>query len=184
MTIVSDDMRRAKSLLFFGGARSGKSERAEDVLVARAREHGSGQKIYIATADVLDDEMASRVAAHQSRRDASWRTLDVPLELPEALKRRVKKDDFVLVDCLTLWLSNVMARGDDVNAVVGELLAAVEQSDACVMFVSNELGFGIVPENKLARAFRDQHGLLNQKIASVVDYVELVAAGLPLKLKP
>ncbi len=173
-----------KTCLIFGGARSGKSRRAEEIVDHLAKLHAGACKVYIATAEVFDDEMAARVAKHRARRDESWTTRDVPLDLAETLERDINTDDIVLVDCLTLWLSNLMGAELDVVSETEKLLNSIAASPARLVFVSNEVGHGIVPDNVLARRFRDAQGLLNQKIAASVAHVEFVAAGLPLQLKP
>jgi adenosylcobinamide kinase/adenosylcobinamide-phosphate guanylyltransferase len=163
--------------LVLGGARSGKSRYAE-TLVERA---GRGC-VYIATAQARDDEMAARIAAHRARRPAGWATIEAPIDLPAVLADR-DADRAVLVDCLTLWLANALLAGRDVEADTGALLVALAACAAPVVCVSNEVGLGIVPDNALARAFRDAQGRLNQRVAAIADRVVLMAAGLPLVLK-
>ncbi len=174
----------ARTFLIFGGARSGKSRRAEQIVKDQADQLGTAQKIYIATAEVYDDEMAARVHQHQGRRDQSWQTREVPLGLAPALINDVRDQDVVLVDCLTLWLSNLMAKDLEIEKETDALVSAISKTSATLVFVSNEVGLGIVPDNALARKFRDAQGLLNQKVAAAVEHVEFVAAGLPLQLKP
>ncbi len=135
---------------------------------------------YVATAEALDDEMRERIAHHRDRRDARWQTRDVPLDLPEALKGMRGP---VLVDCLTLWLSNVMLAGRDVEAETERLMAALAAAPGPLVAVSNEVGLGLVPETALGRAFRDAQGRLNQRVAAAADRVLFMAAGLPLSLK-
>jgi adenosylcobinamide kinase/adenosylcobinamide-phosphate guanylyltransferase len=164
--------------LVVGGARSGKSRFAERL--ARA----SGLPVvYIATATARDDEMRARIAEHQARRDAAWRTVEAPDDLAGALDAETGAGRYALVDCLTLWLSNVMLAGEDVPAAIDRLLAALSRAGGPVVLVSNEVGSGIVPDNALARAFRDHQGWLNQRVAALSGRVTLVAAGLPLDLK-
>ena len=162
--------------LVIGGARSGKSSYAE----RRARECGPAVT-YVATCEARDDEMAERIAHHRDRRPADWRTVEEPLLLADALAREAAADRCLLVDCLTLWLSNAMfaKREDEVE----KLLAILPTLPGRILLVSNEVGWGIVPENALARRFRDEQGRLNQRIAAIADQVTLVAAGLPLTLK-
>ena len=157
--------------LVLGGARSGKSAYAESLL-----DGGT----YLATATAGDAEMAARIAAHRARRGKAWRTLEEPLELAAAL---AKCKGPVLVDCLTLWLANIMQAGRAVDAEVQALVAALQDLAGPVVLVSNEVGQGIVPDNPLAREFRDRAGRLNQDVAAVAGRVVLVAAGLPLVLK-
>ena len=164
--------------LVLGGARSGKSSFAERIAVAHPR--GCA---YLATAEIGDAEMAERVRKHQARRAAHWRTVEVPLELGAAIVAETEQGAAVLVDCLTLWLSNLMAAGRDPEAETEGLIRALGQAGGPVVFVSNEVGLGIVPDNALARAFRDHAGRMNQRLAEVSNTVFFVAAGLPLQLK-
>lgn len=161
--------------LVLGGARSGKSRYAEE-LVLRADPPWT----YVATAEALDDEMRERIAHHRDRRGADWHTLDAPLDLLGAIGRL---PGAALIDCLTLWLSNVMFAGRDVEAESERLLAALASAPGPLVVVSNEVGLGIVPETPLGRAFRDAQGRLNQRVAAAADRVVFMAAGLPLSLK-
>ena len=161
--------------LVLGGARSGKSRHAEALVMTHPPPW-----VYVATAAAHDDEMAARIAAHQARRDCRWRTLEAPLDLAGALEATAAP---VLVDCLTLWLSNLILGGHDLEAATRALELAVQQRAALSVLVSNEVGLGIVPENALARRFRDTAGSLHQRLAARADCVVLVTAGLPLVLK-
>lgn len=163
--------------LVVGGARSGKSRLAERLVFASGR-----KRRYIATAQAWDDEMRARIAAHQADRGADWITVEAPLDLPAAL-RAVHRDEAILIDCATLWLTNHMLAEHDLRAESAGLLAALAACPAPVVVVSNEVGWGIVPENALARAFRDEQGRLNQQIAAAADLVMGVMAGLPVMLK-
>jgi adenosylcobinamide kinase/adenosylcobinamide-phosphate guanylyltransferase len=163
--------------LVLGGARSGKSSYAER-LVAEA---GPGC-VYIATAQAFDEEMRDRIARHRADRPADWTTIEAPLDLAQAIAA-LPADRPVLVDCLTLWLSNTMLAERDVEASCDALLQALCKAAPPVICVSNEVGLGIVPDNALARRFRDAQGTLNQRIAAQADRVVLMAAGLPLALK-
>ena len=163
--------------LVLGGMRSGKSEFAERLVEAQ------GRGLYIATAEVLDGEMAERVRRHRERRGEAWTTVEEPLNLSGALAEHTVAGRTVLVDCLTLWLSNLMAAGRDVGAETETLIAAFPGLAAPVVLVSNEVGSGIIPENALARAFADAAGRLNQRVAAAAGRVVLVSAGLPLVLK-
>lgn len=163
--------------LVLGGARSGKSRYAEGLIAARPRPW-----VYIATAQAHDDEMAARIETHKARRAAGWQTIEAPHELPEALDA-APETAAVLVDCLTLWLSNVMHAKFDIDKMTLCLEEALRSRDATTVLVSSEVGLGIVPDNALGRAFRDAQGLLNQRIASVADTVVLMVAGLPLTVK-
>ena len=135
------------------------------------------------TARAEDAEMAARIAEHQARRGTTWRTVEAPLDLTAALARECRPGEAVLVDCLTLWLSNLMAADLEVEAAVQALLDVLPSRQAPVAIVSNEVGLGIVPMNDLARVFRDHQGRLNQRVAAVADSVVFMAAGLPLALK-
>jgi adenosylcobinamide kinase/adenosylcobinamide-phosphate guanylyltransferase len=161
--------------LVIGGARSGKSRHAEALVEAMPEPWA-----YVATAAVLDGEMAERVALHQARRDGRWRTIEAPLDVAEAL---VMAEGPVLLDCLTLWLTNVMLGERDVAAEVERLERALAVRRHSVVLVSNEVGLGIVPENALARRFRDEQGRLNQRMAALADRVVLMVAGLPMVVK-
>ena len=164
--------------LVLGGARSGKSRYAESLL-----DRHPGRRVYLATAEVLDDEMAARIKAHRDRRDDDWKTVEEPLALAAALKAETEQGAAVLVDCLTLWLGNLLGEAREIEAEIDGLVASIGQFGGPVVFVSNEVGMGIVPDNALARAFRDHAGRLNQRIAEIANSVFFVAAGLPLRLK-
>lgn len=161
--------------LVLGGARSGKSRYGEE-LVGRTAPPWT----YVATAEAWDTEMAERIAHHRARRDASWRTLDAPLALADTISELAGP---ALIDCLTLWLSNVMLAGRDVEAETEALLAALARAPGPLVVVSNEVGLGIVPDTPLGRAFRDAQGRLNQRVAAAADRVIFMAAGLTLNLK-
>ena len=170
---------RQSHALVIGGARSGKSRHAE----AMARRSGL-DRVYLATATPFDDEMRERIARHRAERAADgWRTVEEPLALVGALEREAAPGLILLCDCLTLWLSNVMLGGHDVEAACASLAAALPDLAGPAIFVSNEVGWGIVPDNRLARDFRDAQGRLNQRVAALCGRVVLVAAGLPLVLK-
>lgn len=164
--------------LVLGGARSGKSAFGEGLVAGHRR--GS---VYLATAEIHDAEMKERVRLHRERRDAQWRTVEAPLELARTLVTETEQGAAVLVDCLTLWLSNLMHAGRDPAAETDALLKALGQVGGPVVFVANEVGLGIVPDNKLARDFRDHAGRMNQRIAAEADAVFFIAAGLPMTLK-
>jgi adenosylcobinamide kinase/adenosylcobinamide-phosphate guanylyltransferase len=172
-------MSGPSSALVLGGARSGKSAHAEKL----ARETGLS-RVYLATAQPFDDEMRERIQRHQAdRADQGWRTIEEPIALATAIERHSEPDNVLLVDCLTLWLTNVMLAGEDVAVMIDALLSAVAAAQGPVILVSNEVGMGIVPETPLGRAFRDAQGRLNQAVARLVPRVMFVAAGLPLNLK-
>lgn len=165
-----------RTILITGGARSGKSAIAE----ARALAFGP-RAVYIATAEASDPEMAARIDTHQARRGPEWTTHAEPLDLVGALNATDGRPR--LVDCLTLWLSNLMLADAAVEAEIARLEQALEQARAPVVLVANEVGSGIVPDNALARRFRDLQGQLNQRLAARADRVVLVVAGLPLFVK-
>jgi adenosylcobinamide kinase/adenosylcobinamide-phosphate guanylyltransferase len=165
-------------IFVLGGARSGKTSRA------LAHSSGFRSKIYIATAEALDGEMAARIARHKDERGEAWATHEAPLELPEAIGLIKDGNAICVVDCLTLWLNNLIAAGRDVEAATRALCEAIETAAPTLVIVSNELGLGLVPEDALSREFRDHHGRLNQAVAAVANRVEFVVAGLPVQLKP
>lgn len=163
--------------LVLGGARSGKSRYAEWLI-------GTCPKpwVYVATAEAKDSEMAARIAAHKARREAGWQTIEAPHELPEALAA-APEGAAVLVDCLTLWLSNLMLGSFDVDAMIAKLEQAIAARAGPTVLVSNEVGLGIVPDNALARRFRDAQGTLNQRLAAKAPRVIMMVAGVPVAVK-
>jgi adenosylcobinamide kinase/adenosylcobinamide-phosphate guanylyltransferase len=167
----------AQLTLVLGGARSGKSAYAEQLLTGIP-----GPWAYVATAEAFDDEMHARIKHHKSRRGAGWVDHETPLEIADTLANRTAELP-TLVDCLTLWVSNLMHADRPLPEATDDLLSAISKRIAPCIMVSNEVGLGIVPDNALARAFRDEAGRLNQKIAAAADRVVFVAAGLPLTLK-
>ncbi|OYU47741.1 MAG: bifunctional adenosylcobinamide kinase/adenosylcobinamide-phosphate guanylyltransferase [Rhizobiales bacterium PAR1] len=168
------------STLVLGGARSGKSAFAERLAVESGFE-----RLYLATATPFDDEMAARIARHRADRvEAGWQTLEEPLEIADIIRREATSTRVILLDCLTLWLNNLMFAGRDVAAEQAALLEALREARGPVILVSNEVGLGLVPETPLGRDFRDAQGRLNQAVAALVPSVVFVAAGLPLTLKP
>lgn len=169
---------RPSLALVLGGARSGKSAFAE-----RLAESHAGPLLYIATAEAGDAEMAARIAAHRARRGGRWQAVEAPQALPATLGA-LPPCGAVLVDCLTLWLSNLLLAGADLDDAGDHLLRSLDARLAPTIVVANEVGLGIVPDNALARRFRDAAGRLNQRVAAAADAVHLVAAGLPLTLKP
>jgi adenosylcobinamide kinase/adenosylcobinamide-phosphate guanylyltransferase len=163
--------------LVLGGARSGKSRHAETLVTAMPP-----PLVYVATAEPLDDEMAARIAEHRARRDDRWRTVEAPLDLAGALAA-APAGASILVDCLTLWLSNLMLAKADVEVEIERFEAALSQASGSIVVVANEVGLGIVPDNALARRFRDAAGNLNQRLAARADRVALLVAGIALKVK-
>ncbi len=173
-----DRRLNAGATLVLGGARSGKSRLGEALIEASGL-----APVYIATGQAGDAEMAERIALHRQRRGPAWQTVEAPLALAGALHQCDRPANAILVDCLTLWISNLMATERDVELASDELAATVTAMTAPVVLVANEVGLGIVPDNALARRFRDEAGRLNQKIAAVARTVYFVAAGLPMVLK-
>lgn len=165
------------TILVLGGARSGKSRHAQGLAEAMRT-----KRLFIATAQAFDDEMRERIARHRADRDASWTTAEAPRDLPGAIRTHATGEVVVLVDCLTLWLSNLLLDGADLDAASEQLAAALAEADAPVILVSNEVGFGIVPDNALGRQFRDAAGRLNQRLAASCDATDLVVAGIPLRI--
>ncbi len=169
--------------LVLGGARSGKSRFAERLVESQPGACVDGACVYLATAEARDAEMAARIADHRARRGNRWHTVEAPLELVAGLRDNAAADRAVLVDCLTLWLANLIDAGRDVDAETAALSDALPTLTGPVVMVSNEVGLGIVPDNALARAFRDAAGRLNQAIAVAAQSAVFIAAGLPLHLK-
>lgn len=168
----------ARVTLVLGGARSGKSRHAEAMV-----ESQPGPCVYLATAQAGDREMAVRIAAHRARRGGRWSTIEEPLDVIAALSGACGPDRVVLVDCLTLWLSNLLGAERDVGTECGRLLATLPELAGPVVFVSNEVGQGVVPDNVLARAFVDHAGRLHQDLAAAAQRVVFLTAGLPRELK-
>ena len=167
-----------------GGARSGKTSYAQALAEsARLRNGGAPDLLMIATAEAGDAEMAARIAHHQAARGPRWRSMDISVALSAALREHAAPDRVILVDCLTLWLSNLMHASMDPDACGIELAQCCSQLNGPVILVSNEVGQGIVPDNALARAFRDHAGRLHQRVAARADRVILITAGLPCVLK-
>ena len=170
---------KARSVLVLGGARSGKSAYAQCLAESAAPE-----RLYLATAQAGDAEMAARIARHRADRGGGWTTVEEPLALAEALAAAARPGRAVLVDCLTLWLTNLMFAGRDVGAEIARLAGSIAALEGPAVLVSNEVGLGLVPETKLGREFRDLQGRANREIARTSDAVVFVAAGLPTLLKP
>lgn len=168
------------TILVLGGTRSGKTAYAQARALAAAE--GRTTPTMIVTAQALDDEMTDRIARHRQDRGDGWRTLEAPLNLASVLEA-LSVSDVAVVDCLTLWLSNLMGEGRDIEAETAALAQAVARCPAALWVVSNEVGWGIVPDNPLARQFRDHAGRLHQRLAAEADGVVVVVAGLPMMLK-
>ncbi len=168
-----------RRILVLGGARSGKSR-----IALQLAEQASPKRTYIATAQAFDDEMHDRIALHQLERDSSWQTVDAPRELAQAIQAQAGPGKVVLVDCLTLWLSNLVLAEHAPQPEADQLVHAVREAQGPVILVSNEVGQGIVPSTPLGRSFRDEQGRLNQRMAEACDAVIFVAAGCPILIKP
>ena len=177
---VVRDLENGQSVLVTGGARSGKSRFSEELA-------GSFERVaYIATAQALDPEMAERIREHRQRRKADWVTVEEPLEVVACLREQAGKRDVLLLDCVTLWLSNLLAQnltGEEITGQVKSLAGFLQEPGCRVICVTNEVGAGIVPENAVAREFRDLAGTTNQRLAAACHSVYWMAAGLPLRLK-
>lgn len=176
--MASPGNENAKITFVLGGARSGKSSFAETMV-----ESSGLQPVYLATGRAFDAEMESRIDTHRDRRGSQWQTQEEPLDIVEALEKYTGKDRFVLVDCLTLWVTNLMMAERDIVDASNMLVLALPKLSGPVAFVSNEVGLGIVPENRMAREFRDHVGFLHQAVATAANEVYFLAAGLPLKMK-
>jgi adenosylcobinamide kinase / adenosylcobinamide-phosphate guanylyltransferase len=168
-----------RRILVLGGARSGKSR-----IALQLAEQASPKRTYIATAQAFDDEMRDRIALHRLERDGSWQTVDAPRELAQAIQDQTGPGKVVLVDCLTLWLSNLVLAERAPQPEADRLIHAVRDAQGPLVLVSNEVGQGIVPSTPLGRSFRDEQGRLNQRMAEACDAVIFVAAGCPILLKP
>ena len=171
-------MGKGRITFILGGSRSGKSSFALDCASKLP-----GSKAFIATAQAFDEEMKERIERHKKERSADWKTFEEPTALPQILSRISEEHDVIIVDCLTLWLSNLIMNDTAVDADIESLLSAAATCPSCIFIVSNEVGMGIVPENALARRFRDLAGTLNRRVAEIANVVYLVAAGIPLKIK-
>ncbi len=168
-----------RQLFVIGGARSGKSRHAQ-----RLAEDSGDALLFIATAQAYDKEMRDRIARHQADRDSRWRTIEAPIDLAAAIASEDREGTMILVDCLTLWASNLLLSESDPEPQVAALLQAVAAPRGRIILVANEVGLGIVPDNALARAFRDLAGMINQRVAAISDRVDMIVAGIPLTLKP
>ncbi len=175
----SGDDTLPRSTLILGGARSGKSAYALRMAGSARVTHA----VFIATATAGDKEMAARIATHRAERGDNWHTVEEPLDLAGALAAQCEAGTPIVIDCLTLWLSNLMEARRDTEAETARLIDAMTASPGPLLLVANEVGLGIVPDNKLARDFRDAHGRLNQTVAATAERVVFLAAGLPLIMK-
>ncbi|GJM03455.1 MAG: adenosylcobinamide kinase/adenosylcobinamide phosphate guanyltransferase [Rhodomicrobium sp.] len=181
MPLLSNTTPRGKIDLILGGARSGKSRFAETEAEAYP------EKIYIATAERdksgLDHEMTARIKAHQDRRGENWQSIEEPIEIYSIIDNKSRCGNVILIDCLTLWLSNLMHHQKDLDLHTSRLIESLGKAEGAIIMVTNEVGLSIVPENALARRFRDEQGRLNQILAKAAHNVVFIAAGLPLCLK-
>jgi adenosylcobinamide kinase/adenosylcobinamide-phosphate guanylyltransferase len=171
-----------ESILIIGGARSGKSRYALDLVKAYPR----GEKIFVATCVPRDDEMKERVERHRKERGAGWKTLEIPVHIADAITQNSQGAGLILIDCLTLWVSNLIFEIKDepaINHYLDRLIESIRKSDSPVILVTNEVGCGIVPENPLARRFRDIAGRVNQQVASVCSKVFWMVAGIPVPIR-
>jgi adenosylcobinamide kinase / adenosylcobinamide-phosphate guanylyltransferase len=162
-------------ILITGGARSGKSTKALSLAAPY------GEKLFVATAEALDDEMRARIDRHRAERGEAWKTIEEPLDLARAM--RIDPDAVAIVDCMTLWVSNAMAANLDIEGALDDFIAAARQRRAPVIVVTNEVGMGIVPVYESARRFRDLAGLTNQRVAAAADEVWLMVCGIGMSLK-
>jgi adenosylcobinamide kinase/adenosylcobinamide-phosphate guanylyltransferase len=165
-----------------GGCRSGKSRQALEI----AQAFVGNRKIFVATCIPCDDEMRQRVTRHRQERSTAWQTVEAPILLPEAIIVNSREADAILVDCLTLWISNLLMQDETAEKIDGQirrLMAAIENATCPIVLVSNEVGAGVVPDNKLARVFRDWVGLVNQTVTATADKVIWMVAGIPLTIK-
>jgi len=179
----SGNQMKKQSTLVIGGCRSGKSSHALEL----ANQTAVNNKVFMATSVPRDREMEKRVTKHRVERGDSWHTEEIPIDLPRAMERLGKLSGVILVDCLTLWTSNLLTEGygeKDIGQWTARLQTAVENAHCPVILVSNEVGTGIVPENSLARQFRDMAGLVNQSLAASVTSVVWTVAGIPVTIKP
>ncbi|MFH2046277.1 MAG: bifunctional adenosylcobinamide kinase/adenosylcobinamide-phosphate guanylyltransferase [Pseudomonadota bacterium] len=172
-----------KDIIFLtGGCKSGKSRHALDL----AENITGDKKIFIATCTPFDEEMKERIRRHKEERSKKWHTIEEPVLLSEAISQWSAKSDIILIDCLTLWINNIMLQHTDIDKVsesIQKLVSSLKNSNCPVILVSNEVGSGIVPDNELSRFFRDAAGLVNQKIASIANWVIWMVAGIPVVIK-
>jgi len=171
-----------ETIFIIGGCRSGKSRHA----LEQAEKISGSKRIFIATCMPLDDEMKERIDHHKKERDKSWTTVEAPVQLPEVINEKSREGDVILVDCLTLWINNLLMETESTDIIddhIQKLITALEEAECPVILVSNEVGAGIVPENKLARQFRDLAGFANQKVAECANSVIWMVAGIPVSIK-
>ena len=171
-----------KTTFVIGGCRSGKSRQALEL----AEKISGSKRIFIATCMPFDDEMKQRIERHKRERDKSWKTVEAPVELSAAINENSREGDVIIIDCLTLWINNLLMEienPDVINQCIHKLILAIKEAKCPIILISNEVGAGIVPENKLARKFRDIAGFTNQKVAECADSVIWMIAGIPVSIK-
>ena len=182
MLAMDKPIEGSRVTFVFGGARSGKSRFSQ-----KLGESVPGKRLFIATAQPLDDEMKKRIESHRTSRGKNWATIEEPLEISKAIRENGNEYPLILIDCLTIWISNLLERfGGDEEKILEEVRSieeAIKESDGRFIVVSNEVGMGIVPENKMARQFRELLGIVNQRMAELSDRVILMASGVPMVLK-
>ena len=166
-----------------GGARSGKSAIAEG-LAKTVSQNIDGRLIYVATAQIFDDEMQARIDLHRQRRGPEWDLLEAPFDLDKVITEAAEAENVLLIDCLSVWITNILVNDMDTDAAREKLLSSLTKASGHIVLVASETGLGIVPENKLSRQFRDASGTLNQAVAAIADDVFFVMAGLATKVKP
>ena len=179
---MNSNQNSRKTSFVLGGARSGKSLHAETL--AKTQSTASGQLVYLATAQIFDEEMQARIDLHKQRRGPEWVLAEAPVDLVDTLRRFEHPDNVILIDCLSVWMTNLIIGEHDIAAHRDSLIAHLATSISSLIFVASETGLGIVPENALSRQFRDESGRLNQMVARASDDVFFVTAGIAQKIKP
>jgi adenosylcobinamide kinase/adenosylcobinamide-phosphate guanylyltransferase len=179
---MNSNQNSRKTSFVLGGARSGKSLHAETL--AKSQHTASGQLVYLATAQIFDEEMQARMDLHKQRRGPEWVLAEAPVDLVDTLRRFEHPDNVILIDCLSVWMTNLIIGEHDIAAHRDSLIAHLAISISSLIFVASETGLGIVPDNALSRQFRDESGRLNQMVARASDDVFFVTAGIAQKIKP
>ena len=178
-------MTKEKVQFILGGARSGKSQFAEDLAIKLFQNKDSSptKLVYVATADGFDKEMRERINQHKARRGPEWELYDAPIELPSTIQSIDSSNTIFLVDCISIWTTNLLINGLDTDSYKNDLIQSISLLAGRIILVSSETGLGIVPDNKISRQFRDANGLINQSIARAADSVFFLIAGIPQKIK-
>ena len=179
---MNSNQNSQKTSFVLGGARSGKSLHAETL--AKTQHTASGQLVYLATAQIFDEEMQARIDLHKQRRGPEWVLAEAPVDLVDTLRRFEHPDNVILIDCLSVWMTNLIIGEHDIAAHRDGLIAHLDTSISTLIFVASETGLGIIPDNALSRQFRDESGRLNQMVARASDDVFFVTAGIAQKIKP